>query len=303
VTETEPGPEDLPEWPPAAADAAPAETSAAEMSPVESPTAELPLVEPPGPAEGPGPAGPAETTEPPGPAEAPEPVAVEIPLALPVPAGPGARIPRTRLQLGIAAVLTAILPVGVVLIALASRDPAVSATFPRPGPVAPATGAAPGTGPGSAATTSDPAAAASSGRPTGSPGAATAPAGATGAATSTPSAVPTRSASTPPGPLTVTYTTAIHIGPDAPGYHATVTISNKGGGPVTGWRLVFELPAGESVTKVGEAKYQQTGTQLILVPMDPNRVLHPGQTITVKFEVTGSTDPPTSCTINGHPCG
>jgi hypothetical protein len=102
--------------------------------------------------------------------------------------------------------------------------------------------------------------------------------------------------------LSATYKVTVHSGPDA-GYRTDVVIANGTSHSVAGFELIFTLPPGQTVTKVDGAVYVQAGTLVTIQPKNPAQILHPGQKVSLHFEVRGSVDGPTGCTISGSPCG
>ncbi len=127
--------------------------------------------------------------------------------------------------------------------------------------------------------------------------------GAIGAAAPPPPPVrPTPGATTPAvAPLTASYTAASVL--NLLGYRATVTIKNPAGMAQTGWQIVFQLPAGETVIGATGAKYQQSGATATFTPADAGAVAAHGS-VQFTFDVTGIPMAPTPspCTISGRPC-
>ncbi|GAA2493449.1 cellulose binding domain-containing protein [Winogradskya humida] len=86
------------------------------------------------------------------------------------------------------------------------------------------------------------------------------------------------------------------------GYQGKYTITNSGGAAVSGWQLVFGLPASAKLSSSWEATVTTAGTTSTAKDKGYNATIPAGATTTFGFIVTGS-GAPTSCTINGASCG
>jgi hypothetical protein len=234
--------------------------------------------------------------------------------ATPPPRRPATWLRRNRLHLGVAAALPAIVLLAGLLLATASHRTVGSTTLPLPGTTQPAGSGGPG--PQTAAANGGlpgGAAASATGRTVKTANGAAGPNGLptpAGTPTSAPPGIPDPSVSPSPPQtrpaqpaLTASYSTTNRTGPGPIGYHVMVSVSNPGNSPITGWQVVFGLPPGQSVSKVAGVDYHQNDTQVTFTPKDATSTVNPGQTQSFKFDVTGSEEPPTSCTINGRPCG
>jgi chitodextrinase len=119
-------------------------------------------------------------------------------------------------------------------------------------------------------------------------------------------AVTTSTASPPPPPpagaLTATFTKTSDWGN---GFVAEYAIRNGGTSTVTGWKLEFDLPAGETITSAWSGKLSSSGSHYVLTDEDWTRTIAPGATVKVGFQgaYTGTFAAPTGCTINGQSCG
>jgi hypothetical protein len=201
----------------------------------------------------------------------------------------------SRLRLGVAAGVAATLlgaallvaaflwPSGPVAPAAAGEPPASSAA----GTAAARDGIAAGAGAGSVAPTSaGPSASATPGR--GTPATSGSPAPRTTAA-----AVP----------LTARF--AKHSDGLA-GYAATITVTNPGGGPASGWTVQLTLPRSTlSVTDVSGATATQNGAVWTFVPNADTAQVGAGRSVAVGFRVSGAAlldGSPTACTIDGRGC-
>ena len=233
----------------------------------------------------------------------------------PPPRRPTTWLRRHRLHLGVAAALTAIVLLAGLRLATAAHPIVGSATLPMPGTTQPAASGGPQS---SAANGGLPGGADASvgGRTVKTTNGSAGPNGLpTPAGTATnaspgipgipdPSVPPAPSPTRPAQPaLTASYLTTSRTGPGPIGYHVVVSISNPGNSPLTGWQVVFGLLPGQSVSKVAGVEYHQYDTQVTFTPKGATSTVNPGQTQSFKFDVAGSAEPPTGCTINGWPCG
>jgi hypothetical protein len=100
--------------------------------------------------------------------------------------------------------------------------------------------------------------------------------------------------------LTATFTLTWNWGS---GYEAGYTITNDTPAAVSGWTVVFDLPAGQQVGNYWNALETTSGSQITFTNRDYNgTVAAGGGTTSFGFIVTGPFSPPTNCTINGSPC-
>jgi poly(hydroxyalkanoate) depolymerase family esterase len=114
---------------------------------------------------------------------------------------------------------------------------------------------------------------------------------------------PTTTTTTPPptgGPCRVTYT----VNPWNTGLTAEISVTNTGSAPITGWSLVFTLPAGQTITSGWNAGYTPTSGQVTATPVAHNRTINPSASAGFGFQAThtGNTGRPTSFSLNGNPC-
>ncbi|MFL6073662.1 MAG: cellulose binding domain-containing protein [Mycobacteriales bacterium] len=89
------------------------------------------------------------------------------------------------------------------------------------------------------------------------------------------------------------------------GFQGTVTIANGGTAAVTGWRVEFDLPAGETVSSAWRATVSHSGTHWVFVNVDYDATVPAGGAVDFGFNgaVTGAYADPTGCMVNGDPCG
>ncbi|MEE6309758.1 hypothetical protein V1634_23270 [Plantactinospora veratri] len=88
-------------------------------------------------------------------------------------------------------------------------------------------------------------------------------------------------------------------------YTASVTISNPGPGPASGWRLVITLPrTTQSVGAVDGAEASREGATWTFVPDQATSRVPARGSVQVRFRVDGALidGEPTACTINNRPC-
>ncbi|MEQ4306019.1 cellulose binding domain-containing protein [Plantactinospora sp. B6F1] len=141
-------------------------------------------------------------------------------------------------------------------------------------------------------------------------GSATPPAASPLPPSATPSRAGTRSRPqrpAPPSPAPPPTLTARYATEDVTllNYTASVTITNPGPGPATGWRLVITLPRQtQSVAAVDGAQASREGATWTFVPDRATSRVPPRGSVQVRFRVDGALidGEPTACTINNRPC-
>ncbi|MEU8052556.1 MULTISPECIES: family 43 glycosylhydrolase [Micromonospora] len=121
----------------------------------------------------------------------------------------------------------------------------------------------------------------------------TTPAPTTPAPTATPTATPTN----PPAGQScgVTYT---QVGSWSGGYEGRLTITNTGSAAISGWRVTFSLPSGQSLSQGWNATFGQQGSQVTVTNAAYNGQLATGGSTTAGFiaSSTGTPQAPTSLT-------
>ncbi|WP_228986509.1 family 43 glycosylhydrolase [Micromonospora sp. DH13] len=125
---------------------------------------------------------------------------------------------------------------------------------------------------------------------------------------SNPTPTPTTPAPTTPAPTTpppttppagqscgVTYT---QVGSWSGGYEGRLTITNTGGAAISGWRVTFSLPSGQSLSQGWNATFGQQGSQVTVTNAAYNGQLTTGGSTTAGFiaSSTGTPQAPTSLT-------
>ncbi|MFI7432390.1 family 43 glycosylhydrolase [Micromonospora haikouensis] len=123
---------------------------------------------------------------------------------------------------------------------------------------------------------------------------------------SDPTPTPTTPAPTTPAPTTpppttppagqscgVTYT---QVGSWSGGYEGRLTITNTGGAAISGWRVTFSLPSGQSLSQGWNATFGQQGSQVTVTNAAYNGQLATGGSTTAGFiaSSTGTPQAPTS---------
>ncbi|MCV7242768.1 cellulose binding domain-containing protein [Mycobacterium mantenii] len=89
------------------------------------------------------------------------------------------------------------------------------------------------------------------------------------------------------------------------GFIARFAVTNASMAPLAGWKLEFDMPAGQSVLHTWNSTVSQSGTHFVLTPANWNRVIAPGGSATGGFRgaLTGAYSPPVNCLLNGqYPC-
>jgi hypothetical protein len=86
------------------------------------------------------------------------------------------------------------------------------------------------------------------------------------------------------------------------GYTGTYTITNTTGSAISGWKLVFSLPSGTTVTSLWNGTETAGGQTYTVTNESWNGALAAGASTTFGFTATGTGDP-VNCTINGSACG
>ncbi|HEV7899737.1 MAG TPA: glycosyl hydrolase family 18 protein [Planosporangium sp.] len=86
------------------------------------------------------------------------------------------------------------------------------------------------------------------------------------------------------------------------GQTATYTITNGTSSPITAWTVEFDLPSATTLGSYWDALMSQSGTHVVAKNRDYNGTVAAGGTTSFGFNTTGA-GAPTTCTINGAPCG
>ncbi|MER5713701.1 PHB depolymerase family esterase [Streptomyces sp. NPDC002132] len=104
----------------------------------------------------------------------------------------------------------------------------------------------------------------------------------------------------PAGPCKVTASTSAW----STGLTASITLTNTGTATVSGWRLGFTLPAGQSITGGWGATYAPAAGAVIATNAPYNGTLAPNASVTIGYQAnhTGDSAAPTAFTLNGAAC-
>jgi len=126
---------------------------------------------------------------------------------------------------------------------------------------------------------------------------------------SSPSAPPPPPPSTtgpPPGGGACQVTYSAQDWGGAPGFTASVTITNTGSSTINGWTLQFTFTGGQTIREGWSATWSQQGSTVTATNLDWNRTLGPGQSTQIGFNGAttspGNNPNPTSFTLNGTAC-
>lgn len=85
------------------------------------------------------------------------------------------------------------------------------------------------------------------------------------------------------------------------GYVGRMTVTNDGTGPISAWRVEFDLPAGTTVDQSWNATVTRTGTHYLITGAAWNASLAPGASTNFGWIATGQ-GVPQGCLLNGAPC-
>jgi endo-1,4-beta-xylanase len=89
------------------------------------------------------------------------------------------------------------------------------------------------------------------------------------------------------------------------GLTASIRITNTSASTISGWRLGFTLPSGQTITSGWSATYSPTSGAVTATNVNYNGTLAPGATTEIGLQAThnGNTGSPSSFTLNGTTCG
>jgi chitinase len=102
------------------------------------------------------------------------------------------------------------------------------------------------------------------------------------------------------GTLTATFVAAADWGN---GHETRVTVTNGTTATIDTWRIEFDLPAGTSMGTFWEADVVANGNRYVATKKSWAGALAPGASQVWGYIATGAFRAPTSCTVNGGPCG
>ncbi|MBT8224871.1 MAG: hypothetical protein HKP61_22960 [Dactylosporangium sp.] len=88
------------------------------------------------------------------------------------------------------------------------------------------------------------------------------------------------------------------------GLTAAVTIANTSSSSINGWKLVFTLPSGQTITSGWNATYSPSSGQVTATNVSYNGGIPASGSVSIGFQAshTGNTDSPASFTLNGATC-
>jgi hypothetical protein len=85
------------------------------------------------------------------------------------------------------------------------------------------------------------------------------------------------------------------------GYVGKMTVTNDGVGPMSGWRVEFDLLDGTTIDHSWNATVTRTGTHYVITGVSWNATIAPGASTTFGWISTGRGEPQ-SCLLNGESC-
>ncbi len=85
------------------------------------------------------------------------------------------------------------------------------------------------------------------------------------------------------------------------GFSVTITLTNKSSATIQGWKLQFSFPGDQTITSSWNSNVSQAGQQVTMTNVKYNAVIKPGQTITLGFNGTWTSNNtnPTTFLFNG----
>jgi hypothetical protein len=88
------------------------------------------------------------------------------------------------------------------------------------------------------------------------------------------------------------------------GFVGGYSIDNDAAAPLEGWKLEFDLPAGERLTSAWSTKMSSSGNHYVLTDEEWTRKVPAGGSVKIGFqgEYSGQFVAPQHCQLNGHPC-
>ncbi len=125
-----------------------------------------------------------------------------------------------------------------------------------------------------------------------------------GTPTPTPTPSPTPSPTPPSGASCKVVYTLTNQWPG--GFSATITITNTGPTPITGWTLQFSFANGQTITQGWNGTFSQAGSTVTVTNLSYNGTIAPGATLSsppgFNGSWSGTNSVPTSFTLNGVRC-
>ena len=100
-------------------------------------------------------------------------------------------------------------------------------------------------------------------------------------------------------PVTVTYSVPQRSGDS---FQGELTIANHGSSPLVGWQITVSLPGDRLVAVRHAIVLMGRDNSVIMVADLFDRVIRPGDSLSVSFSARGTTTSPASCTFDGAAC-
>jgi cellulose 1,4-beta-cellobiosidase len=80
------------------------------------------------------------------------------------------------------------------------------------------------------------------------------------------------------------------------GFQGQVVVTDTGNSPVNGWTLTWAFPSGQTITSLWNGTYTQSGANVTVTNTPYDGTIQPGASVSVGFDVTGSSGSPSSVT-------
>lgn len=100
-------------------------------------------------------------------------------------------------------------------------------------------------------------------------------------------------------PVTVTYSVPQRSGDS---FQGELTIANHGSSPLAGWQITVSLPGDRLVAVRHAIVLMGRQNSVIMIADLFDRVIMPGDSLSVSFSARGTTTSPASCTFDGAAC-
>ena len=114
----------------------------------------------------------------------------------------------------------------------------------------------------------------------------------------------TTTTTTPPPPPSSPCTVSDSVNAWNTGLTESITITNTGAAPISGWSLAFTLAGGQAITSAWNASVSPASGQVTAKNLAYNGSVAPGGTVSFGFQAThtGDTSAPADFTLNGTRC-
>lgn len=117
--------------------------------------------------------------------------------------------------------------------------------------------------------------------------------------TTTPTSTPTPTPTVPAGQSCAVTNTVVNTWQG--GFEGRLTVTNSGASSLSGWRVTFTLPSGQTVSQVWNGALTQTGSQVTVANAAYNGQLAPGTSTTAGYLSTSATSTPPTITPTCSP--